>query len=293
MRLRPSLSPRGRRLLEYGLAACGFLLLAVVLLERGILGAGNGAGGGDALAYQAAAQRMLDGAPLYIEHAGTLLAFVYPPLFAQLIAPLGLLSPVAFVWLWRGFGLLGLRVAMGSWTAAGIATLVFPPVIFELEVANLNLVLAGICAMVMRGQAALVLPAFVAKLAALPLLPLAAITDRRGLLAGGLAAGIAVTVSVLTVPQLWGTYVQFLASSPEPSYWTNLFAGVPIVARLLAALLLGVVAIRYRRVAPVAMLVGLPVVWLSALSILVATAAPLPGEARRRVRTPLIVPEPA
>jgi Glycosyltransferase family 87 len=276
-RLRPGrLSPRGLRLLGYGLAACGFLLLGVVLVERGILGDGTGAGGGDALAYHAAAQRLLSGAPLYVERPGTLLAFLYPPAFAQLIAPLGLLSPAAFVWLWRAIGLAGLRVAMGSWTAAGIATLVYPPVIFELEVANLNLVLAGICAMVMRGQAGLVGAAFVTKFAALPLVPLGFVADRRGLLAGGVVAGAAIVVSLLTVPQLWSDYVQFLRSSVEPTYWANLLYGVPIVLRLAVAMALGVAAARYRRLAPLAMLVGLPVVWLSSLSILVATAAPMP-----------------
>jgi hypothetical protein len=284
MRIPISLSPRGRRLLGYGLAACGFLLLGTVLLGRGILGDGDGAGGGDALAYHAAAQRLLDGAPLYVEREGTVFAFVYPPLFAQVISPLGLLSPVAFVWLWRAIGLLGLRAAMGSWTAAGIATLLYPPVILELEVANLNLVLAGICAMVMRGRAALLLPAFVAKFAALPLLPLGVLKDRRGLLAGGLVAGAAVVLSILTVPQLWSSYIEFLETSREPSYWTNLFYGVPIALRLLAALALGLLAMRYRRVAPIAMLIGLPVVWLSALSILVAVAAPLTAERGRAVQ---------
>jgi len=96
------------------------------------------------------------------------------------------------------------------------------------------------------------------------------------LLAGGVVAGAAIVVSLLTVPQLWSDYVQFLRSSVEPTYWANLLYGVPIVLRLVVAMALGVAATRYRRLAPLAMLVGLPVVWLSSLSILVATVAPMP-----------------
>ena len=59
--------------------------------------------GYDFLAYHQAAVRLLDGQPLYdlhFETAGGFGLFYYPPTFAPLILPFGLLSATTAVWVW-------------------------------------------------------------------------------------------------------------------------------------------------------------------------------------------------
>lgn len=59
--------------------------------------------GYDFLAYHAASVRILDGQPLYdlgFQATGGFGLFYYPPMFAPLILPFGLLSEIVAVWLW-------------------------------------------------------------------------------------------------------------------------------------------------------------------------------------------------
>ena len=59
--------------------------------------------GYDFLAYHRAAVRVLDGEPLYdlgFQAAGGFGLFLYPPLFAPLILPFGLLSETIAIWAW-------------------------------------------------------------------------------------------------------------------------------------------------------------------------------------------------
>ena len=58
------------------------------------------------------------------------------------------------------------------------------------------------------------------------------------------------------------------------------------MARLAVAAVLGLAAVRWPRLAPAAVILSLPVVWIASLSILVATFAPVPAEATRRVGSP-------
>lgn len=267
----------GRRIAAWvlkGAAGIGFLFGLWIIAGLGIAGYG-GSGGSDAIAYWHAGRAILDGTALYGADAGTTSAYLYSPLFAQVVAPLTFLSPVSFVWLWRALELGALRVATGSWTRAGLAILVFPPVIIELAYANVNLVIAAICALAMRGLVAPWSLPVVVKAAALPLAPMAFLADRRTFLFSGAIALGAVAVSVALAPALWSDYVTFLRSAQEPTWWTNLSRGFPLAARLLVGMGLGVAAIRWPRLAPLAVLIALPIVWLSAVSILVATVAPV------------------
>ena len=216
---------------------------------------------------------------LYGQDAGTASAYLYSPLFAQVVTPLAVLPQVAFVWAWRALEVACLRVAIGSWTRAGLSILVFPPVIIELAYANVNLPIAAICALVMRASVASWSIPPVVKLAALPLAPLAFFLDRRMFLRGAAVALGAVAASIVVAPAQWSAYLDFLSTAREPEWWTNLSHGIAFAPRLLVAVGLGVAAIRWRRVAPLAVLISLPIVWLSALSILVATVVPIRGSA--------------
>src|SRR5262245_55518790 len=215
------LSPWSRTWLPRGLAAVGYALLAKALLDQGIQNAG-GRGGIDAAAYWAAAGNVREGRSLYLLPWGDYMAYAYPPILAQLLAPLSALPLAAFVWLWRGLELLALRVATGSWTASGLAILFIPPVVSEIDAGNVHLLMAAACALVMRGRGACVAPAAVLKLASLPLTPLAWRLDRRGLIAGGVIAGGAIALSYLADPRAWSDYASYLPTATSPHIWYNL-----------------------------------------------------------------------
>lgn len=275
-------SPRGRTLLARGLALVGFAFLAKTLLQYGIEGAG-GSGGIDAIAYWTAAGNVRDGLPLYAIPEGEFTAYAYPPPLAQALVPLSFLPMPAFVWLWRALELACLRIAVGSWTRTGLALLFVPPVIAEIDAGNVHLIMAAVCALAMRGTAATVAPATLLKFASVPLAPLGWQRDRRGLLAGIGATALVVAVSFLLVPVAWTDYLHFLGTTSFPSGWYNLAENVPLPLRLALAAAAGIAALRWVRLAPIAVLLAYPVLWFHALSTLVAMVAPV-GERRRPAR---------
>lgn len=268
------LSYRGRRILYVGLGMVGYGLLARVLLVNGIEGAG-GLGGIDAIAYWTAAGHAVHGEPLYGVESFEFAAYQYPPPLAQVLAPASLLPMPVFVWLWRAAELIGLRLATGGWARAGIAILVFPPVLAEIDAGNVHLILAGVVALAMRGRAVPVGPAVLAKYATWPLVPLGWLLDRRGLLAGIGVAAIIVIGSIVLAPDAWRDYLEFLAAGALPTGWYNLLVDVPVLPRIALAAAVGLAATRWIRLAPVAVLLAYPVVWFHALSTLTAMVAPL------------------
>jgi hypothetical protein len=72
-------------------------LASKTLLEHGILSRG-GAGAIDALAYWTAGRSILDGHPVYGIPVGGFTAYLYPPVLAQLVAPLSAFPLDVFVW---------------------------------------------------------------------------------------------------------------------------------------------------------------------------------------------------
>lgn len=265
----------GQVLLSRGLALVGFGLLAKVLLETGIVGAG-GTGGTDANDYWVAARHVLDGQPLYEARYGTYLAYSYPPLFAELLAPFAALPMPAFVWGWRLLELVCLRYTVGGWTRAGMALLI-PPVVAEIETGNIHLLVAAVCAVAMRGSALPIAPAAVLKFAAVPLVPLGLAHDRRGLLLGAGVAAIAVGGSIAIAPHYWPEYGAFLSANQLPEVPAVALTVLPLPVRLAIATGLGLAALRYVRLAPVAVVLAYPVVWATSLSTLVAVAAMVPS----------------
>ena len=282
------LSPGGRTWLGRGIALVGYGLLASILWSVGIYGAG-GSGGYDAAAYWEAARRAAAGLPLY-EPLGTGYgaygAYLYPPLFAQLLVPFSTLPLAAFVWGWRALELLCLRIAVGSWTRAGWM-LLFPPVIAELDAGNVHLPLAAVAAMAMRGNGLPVFPATIMKFASVTLAPVTFVRDRRTLFvgAGMLAVGLAVSFAV-SAPS-WFAYADFVRALPTPAGFWAIGEEVPLVLRLAIACAIGLLAVRWVRLAPAAVMLALPIVWIASLSILVAVFAPLRATAHAPSETAL------
>lgn len=274
------LSPWGRTWLSRGVALVGFGLLAKILLETGIVGAG-GTGGTDANDYWVAARHVANGEPLYAAAYGTYLAYSYPPVFAQLLSPLSALPSVGFVWLWRGVELVALRVAVGSWTRAGIALLVFPPAIAEIETGNVHLVMAAVCALAMRGASFPIAPAGLLKFASAPLAPIGFLRDRRGFVTGVAVAGVVLLASVALAPRAWSDYLAFLGSNQLPTVPAVALTILPLPLRLALAAGLGIAAVRFVRLAPVAVLLAYPVVWATSLTTLVAIVTPIPASVKQ------------
>lgn len=267
------LTERGRHILFVGIGIVGYVYLARVLLVEGIQGDG-GLGGIDAIAYWNAAGSAMRGEPLYVIGGFGFGAYQYPPVFAQLLSPLSLLPMPAFVWLWRGLELVGLRLATGSWVRSGIAILVFPPVIAEIDAGNVHLMMAGVAALAMRGLAGPVAPALLVKFSTWPLAPLAWMRDRKRFVVGVIVIGLVVLASYALSPASWSGYIDFLSlhSQPEPGY--KILFSVPIPIRLAAAAVVGLAAVRWVRLAPVAVTLAYPIIWFHALSTLVAIVAP-------------------
>jgi hypothetical protein len=98
------------------LVACLLLLAAAVQVSGTIFT--NMTGGWpayDTNAYWLATRRLLEGSPLYrpalIWTAG---AYKYPPVFAQIVLPIGVLPEWAVDWTWRIVRVLCLRYLSGS-----------------------------------------------------------------------------------------------------------------------------------------------------------------------------------
>jgi hypothetical protein len=101
-------------------------VLVFVVVTAGSLWAGAAAGtlGYDFLAYQHAANRVVNGLPLYdpsIQQAGGFGLFLYPPPFILLILPFASLDPNIGTWIWSGL-LLALFLA-------GVALLPVKPIV--------------------------------------------------------------------------------------------------------------------------------------------------------------------
>jgi alpha-1,2-mannosyltransferase len=93
--------------------------------------------GFDFLAYHAAAARLVDGLPLYdmsFTETGGFGLFYYPPTFAPLILPFGLLAPTTATWLWIAISVVAFLVGVAvlpvsrgvRWWVVLLAGLSFP-----------------------------------------------------------------------------------------------------------------------------------------------------------------------
>ncbi len=267
-----------------GLAVAGFALLAWNLLspivEHGATGASDGR------AYWTAARNVLSGTPLYTATVGQPLAFLYPPIVAEAIAPFGLLPLTVFAWGLRGAELLALRSVLGSWRWCGLGLLVFPPLLAEIEAANINLLIAAGLTALLRGDGRWLATVGLPKFSALAAVPYGLVRDRRGTIFGlGLVAGL-VIVSIVLDRAAWAAYVAFLSHMPSvDDQFYNVGRLAPWWIRASAAAILAMLAIRRPVVIPLAVVLASPELPFNALSVLVATipaAGIVPDRSRRQ-----------
>jgi Glycosyltransferase family 87 len=271
------------------LAMVGALLLLVVATSRW-------AYPNDEHAYWLAGQRLLNGLPLYDPTATSITPFAYwyPPILAQVVAPLTLILPSeAFSWAWTG-----LLLACLWWLAGGrplwfLAMIAFVPVASELGFRNVHLILAVLIVLGIRGSPAMYSVAAGIKLApGLGVIYLAAGGKWR---AAALASAVGLTilaVSVALSPQAWVDFFGILSSRGPAD--ASALVPIPYWVRAVTGLVLAVIAPRLRpRIGEpllvLAIVVALPTLWFTALSTLAALVPVIAfrwASADRRTPTP-------
>jgi len=266
--------PVGSRLLPpiglVVLAMVGALLLLVVAQSRW-------AYPNDEHAYWLAGQRLLHGEPLYDPTASSITPFAYwyPPILAQLVAPITLILPSeAFSWAWTV-----LLLACLWWLAGGrplwfLAMIAFVPVATELGFRNVHLILAVLIVLgIRRWPAAFSVGAGIKLAPGLGVVYLAAGGKWRAA-ATATVVGLAIlAVSFALSPQAWFDFFGIL-SSRGPADASALLP-IPYWVRAATGLVLALVAARLRpRIGEpllvVAIVVALPTLWFTALSTLAA-----------------------
>jgi hypothetical protein len=266
--------PARRRLILVALSAVGYGIGLAALIATV---AKDGGYGYDSQAYWLAGQNVLHGQPLYGDVAVDAFgAYKYPPIFAQLIAPLTLIPALAFSWLWRIACFLCVRWLAGSWRNVGLWLLV-PLTITELSLGNVTFMVAVATVLALRGQGWLTAPMAALKFGPIfvaPYLWLVKPEQRRSLLTGALAFAGLCAVSYAFNPTAWADYVDSLLRST-----TTAMSGQGVIAlwptgagdlvlRLAIAAGLTVIAIRRRseRWVFTATVIAVPILALSRLA---------------------------
>jgi hypothetical protein len=241
----------------------------------------------DTNAYWLSTRHLLDGSPLYTRaEIWTSGAYKYPPLYAQLVLPIGLIPEWIVDWAWRVVGVLCLRYLAGSWKLALLASLQWP-VFAEIGFGNVTLQLGAVLLMCFcRGRVAIagiyLLPWFAGmKFGPALLIPYMWMTrpeTRRPIVTSCAIFAAACLVSFVVAPGLWfdyaGTFGWEASSQMQAMF---VYAIVPDHGGLDLAIRLGLgaaailVAIRWRLdwLAFVAATATMPIFSLTRLAVLV------------------------
>lgn len=252
------------------LAAIGASLLLVVA-------AGSWGRPGDEHAYWLSGQRLLAGEPLYEPTATSITpyAYWYPPIVAQVMAPVSAVVPS---WLFSAAWILLMLGCL--WWLSGrdvinaLALCAFPPVAVEFASRNVHLVLAVLLVLAVRRWGGWFSVGAAIKLA--PGLGLVYLALQGRWRAAAIALGLGAAMLALSVavsPDAWRQFGEImLARGPTDA---SAFVPVPYIARVVAGLALIVVAARMEPrwgepLVVVAVVLALPTLWFTALSTLVA-----------------------
>jgi hypothetical protein len=237
----------------------------------------------DTNAYWLAARHVLDGRPLYEQSTITASGiYKYPPVFAQLAAPIALMPEVYVDWAWRILGAMCLRYLCGSWRLTLIVAWQWPAWM-ELDFGNVTLQLGAACLFALRDRRGAYLLPWLAALKFGPglLIPYLWLTrpDYRRQLAVGCATFAAVcAVSLAAAPGLWvdyaGTFGWEVASDLH-AFWIVAIVpdhgGLDFAIRLAIAAAAILVAVRLRAdwLAFIAAAATMPILSLTRLCVLV------------------------
>jgi hypothetical protein len=203
---------------------------------------------------------------------GTMGSFVYSPVAARLFQLDSLIPFWQFVWLWSA-----VLVATAIWLGGRrwLWVLAFPPVAFELYHGNVHLLIAAAIALGFRYPAAW---SFVLLTKVTPGVGLIWFLVRREWRSLAIALGVTavlVAISLAVDFPLWQQWIdkELLVSLRQPPDQPQI--AIPLLLRLpAAALLVGWGGLTNRKwTVPVAAAIAMPVLWVSAFSVLAALLA--------------------
>ena len=263
------------------LATIGGILLLVVAVTRW-------ATPSDEHAYWLAAHRLLDGAPLYDPSATpvTPYAYWYPPIVAQVLAPVALVLPS--LWFTAAWTLLLLGCLL--WLAdrqvlVALAMVAFPPVAVEFWFRNVHLVLAVLLVLGIRRSGSMFSAGAGIKLSpGLGLVWLAIKGRWRATFMAAVVGFVILVVSVALSPGAWADWIG-IATGRGPGDVAS-FIPLPFWVRALSGLAVAAIGARARQpwdgvLLVIGVTIALPTLWMTALSTLAAVVPLL----RRRPST--------
>jgi hypothetical protein len=209
--------------------------------------------------------------PYWITH-GTMGSFVYSPVIARLFQATSLLAFWQFLWLW-----LGVLLATAIWLGGRrwLWVLAFPPVALELYHGNVHLLIAAAIALGFRYPAAWAFVLLSKVTPGIGLLWFAVRREWRNLAIALGVTGVLVAISLVADFRLWGEWIekQLQVSLAKPPAQPQI--DIPLLLRLPAAALLVIWGARTDRkwTVPVSASLAMPVLWIAALSVVVAVLA--------------------
>jgi len=218
----------------------------------------------DVLGTDARAYWQIDLAHPYLHSGvGDLATYLYSPAFAQVMAPLSLLPWPVYLGAWTVLlvGVLAWLVKPWPWALLILAL----PISYELFVGNIHLLIAAALVVGLRRPAALALPILTKITPGVAALWFLVRRDWRNL-----AISVGVTLAIVAVsfvlqPAAWFDWIAFLMASSS--------RGDVLIPRIIVGLLLVALGAATGRawLVPIAVWIALPVVWINAWVILLAS----------------------
>ncbi len=210
--------------------------------------------------------------PYWLAH-GTMGSFVYSPIAARLFQLDNLLPFWQFLWLWLAL-LVGTVLWLGG-RRRWLWVLAFPPVALELYHGNVHLLIAAAIALGFRYPVAWVFVLVTKVTPGVGLLWFAVRREWRSLAIALGVTGALVAVSLAVDFRLWQDWIQrdLLVSFATPPNQPQL--AIPLLLRLPAAAALVIWGARTNRkwTVPVGAAIAMPVLWISAFSVVAAVFA--------------------
>ena len=263
-----------------GLSVFGFVLFAWLMLIVPSAPHFTSMVGFDSFAYWA-----VDPSHPYQAALGTIGSFTYSPAFALALSPIRPLPFWLFFTIWDAFLIVNLVWLTGRMT---LVWLVFLPVPLELYHGNVHILLATVCVLGFEYPAIWSVGILTKLTPGVSLLWFVVRREWKSLAWALGATAVISAVSFAIAPGAWFDWIKFLTSSQETGAGANdwySFLFPPLWLRIVAAALLVIWGARTDRrwVVPIAMVISMPVIWVTTPAMLVAIprlrrrTAPVPG----------------
>jgi hypothetical protein len=255
------LSPAARAVRD-GLVVAGLLFAGYLFL---VVAPQTGTFGFDAYAYWS-----VDPNDPYTKTAGELGAFPYSPVAARLFSIAGLVPFWVFLWIWTA--ILVATVIWLGWRSA-LVVFAFPPVALEIYHGNVHLLMAAAVVIGFRYPAAWIVVLLTKVSPGVGLLWFAARAEWRKLAWALGVTGVVVAISLAVDSKLWVEWISdSLLATAKGSPLNQVSIPPPIWIRLPIAAVIVVWGARTDRAwtVPVAVTLGLPILWPTGFAILAA-----------------------